>query len=373
MDRELEILIKFGLDPAAARQAVAELKNIKAESVTTGKEAVKAEEVVQQATEKTFTSKRQLKDMVKQLGHEFPILGQLGRLALNPVAAATAGLTAAFYIWHRRVEELKRSLGGIEMPDTAFSQVDKINATADGLARVATEAGKLGRGGSLKKQFEGLVDDIKFVAEMRAILGESTSPSEALRGEAAVKSDLASRLRAGAKTPMSEAREKELMAKEAEVAKKAEEELKKTRERQGAIRDIQGDSGVMGFFRQIPNLWNYMWRYGPTASGAQAMAMEDANAANQQGVINRFGRLQMQSVGRARDRADIATAGSLEAEVAGIKRQVLAVDAKDAMEKAKVAEIGQVSADVVNKLADAYTALRAAQRNVETKVSRDPR
>lgn len=88
-DNLVEILIKFGLDKSKATEAAAQIKDIQTASTEAGNAGVKAEAEVTEATKKTFASKKSLKDMVKELGREFPILGQLGRLALNPIAAAT--------------------------------------------------------------------------------------------------------------------------------------------------------------------------------------------------------------------------------------------------------------------------------------------
>ena len=49
----------------------------------TGEEGKKQEKEVEQATRKTFASKKDLRSILKQLGQEFPILGQIGRLAIN--------------------------------------------------------------------------------------------------------------------------------------------------------------------------------------------------------------------------------------------------------------------------------------------------
>jgi flagellar biosynthesis chaperone FliJ len=94
------------------------------------KEEVAAALASTAASEKAFTSKKQLKDMVKQLGHEFPILGQLGRLALNPIVFATAGITAAFALWHSRMKSLQELFVAFELPDLSPPDPNKINASA---------------------------------------------------------------------------------------------------------------------------------------------------------------------------------------------------------------------------------------------------
>lgn len=90
-------------------------------------------------TDKAFASKKQLKDMVKQLGHEFPILGTLGKLALNPIIAATAAVTVAVVTLVSKTREAVRDMGGFELPDFKEDAVARYERVAAASAKIKTD------------------------------------------------------------------------------------------------------------------------------------------------------------------------------------------------------------------------------------------
>jgi hypothetical protein len=145
-DNQFDILIRFGLSKEKATEAVNELKKIEAQTKITGTEGVKQEAAVTEATKKTFTSKKQLKDMVKQLGQEFPLLGAAGRLAMNPIVAATAAVTASFAIMKNKFDAAVASMGGVQLPDISEDAVKRYERIAEASSKIASNVGNISRG-----------------------------------------------------------------------------------------------------------------------------------------------------------------------------------------------------------------------------------
>jgi len=103
-----------------------------------GQEEVKAAEAAARASEKAFLSKKQWKDAVKGLANEFPVLGHLGMLAINPITAAVALGASAWAIWKYRVDELAESMSRLKLPDLGQQSVSRIHATAEAYERLNT-------------------------------------------------------------------------------------------------------------------------------------------------------------------------------------------------------------------------------------------
>src|SRR5215471_5871368 len=128
--------LKFGVEVDAA-QAKADLKELEKTVIQVSKADVAAAEKATEATNKAFASKHQLKEMVKKLGEEFPILGQVGRLALNPIALAAGGITAAFVIWRKRIDELTDAMTTSRLSDTPLLKTKRIQAAKEEWDRYA--------------------------------------------------------------------------------------------------------------------------------------------------------------------------------------------------------------------------------------------
>ncbi|HEX5218253.1 MAG TPA: hypothetical protein VFZ59_01695 [Verrucomicrobiae bacterium] len=293
-----------------------------------------AHEEVTQATDKNFTSKKQLKDMVKQLGMEFPLLGQLGRLALNPILLTVAAITAGLQLFKLRVDELSRALGGIEMPDVSQSQVDRINAGSDALKRwaeagkdVAAEqeisAGFTSRTTAIERQLGATLKliearknlamseaktpeekaDVETKADAQA--AEAKRSAEDARIEEMIKKqqalrDLAAKKFAEAGGVTGPGKEEGLEAKYQEAAKAAEKELAAARDRLFGIAEHQSMS------RYDPRrLWydnKFSVQYGDSTYG-EAKDMERANMAQQQRIIDQYQRFKENQADRERKRA----------------------------------------------------------------------
>jgi hypothetical protein len=101
----------------------------RAESDLAIAEAEAAKKTVEGDSE-VFASKKQLKEAVKGLREEFPLLAHVAHLAMNPITFVVAGIGAAFAIWKARVDGLVQSLAGVQLPDLSEAQVERVHAMA---------------------------------------------------------------------------------------------------------------------------------------------------------------------------------------------------------------------------------------------------
>lgn len=93
----LEILIKFGLDASAAKRAATEIGNLKSASAGANKE-------LSEGAKRSAASQGELKQILNQLKTEFPILGLLGRAAMNGMVGGTL---LALYAMRQLSEQIK--------------------------------------------------------------------------------------------------------------------------------------------------------------------------------------------------------------------------------------------------------------------------
>src|SRR5689334_20158576 len=100
---------KIGIEisTTGGEQAVGVLNKIGAATAETAKADVAAQAAIVDATDKAFTSKTQLKEIVDQLGKDFPLLGTIGGAALSPIAFASTGIASAFALWNAKLKEVE--------------------------------------------------------------------------------------------------------------------------------------------------------------------------------------------------------------------------------------------------------------------------
>jgi hypothetical protein len=123
-----DIFKQLNQEKSYAAQADKEI----AESVkVVSAEEVKAAQVTKEADEKAFASKTELRHAVHGLRDEFPLLGHVARLAVNPIALAVAGVGAAFAIFRYRVKAATEALTAFELPDLSEKKIGQITAAAE--------------------------------------------------------------------------------------------------------------------------------------------------------------------------------------------------------------------------------------------------
>lgn len=86
------------------------------------------------------TSKIEIRQALRALGMEFPMLSRIARVAMSGVGAAFAGVTAAIGAWAARIRYASEELERMEMPDFQIEQVHQASIAWDGLAKARAAA-----------------------------------------------------------------------------------------------------------------------------------------------------------------------------------------------------------------------------------------
>lgn len=365
-DNIFEILIRYGLDKSKATEAASELKKLRDETTATGKEGVKQEQAVEEATKKTFTSKKQLKDMVKQLGNEFPILGQLGRLALNPIVLATAAVVGGFQLMKLRVDELTRSLGGIQMPDFKQDAVDRLDKYASRLGEIASAAESAKT--KLSQLQQDIDDDAAFWKSLGIDVGTGPAQAKAAAAEAAAKSLYASgaaKQAAGFK-PLSAEDEKRMN----EAAALAAKDISERQSRLGDIDQVAGLGAADP--RRIYYDNRFRLRYG-NVSYDEARGIERSGISSSQGIIDFSANYKNRVALGAAGSADIAEAGSIIGQNVRTRNAIrndaasAFSNAAGAIDPARINEMPGKMIEMFQAMMRLIDAMEASKREVEAR------
>ena len=119
-----------------------------AEKAGEGKEALdKLNKSAQESTEATKKEtaetgeldlkKRELLESIRELTHEYPILGEVARAAFNPLTIAAFGVAEALHIWIERLQTAQNLLGAFELPDFT-THAAGVSAAADAYDKLTT-------------------------------------------------------------------------------------------------------------------------------------------------------------------------------------------------------------------------------------------
>lgn len=124
-DFKINIVTDASQTIAASQQTAAALGGVTAATNQAGQAMVQTAA----STAKATSAKEALKQAAKGIATEFPIVGKVAQLAMNPISAAVAGITAAFSIWNWRMREAENVLAGMRLPDGVI-EVDRITSSA---------------------------------------------------------------------------------------------------------------------------------------------------------------------------------------------------------------------------------------------------
>lgn len=97
--------------------------------------------------------------MLRAVGQEFPVIGQLGRLALNPIVASATLLVGAFAIMRQKINDAADSFA------TAKWDTANINEAAKAWSEMAASAAKWG------ESTDGLAKRLKEISDYLALIG----------------------------------------------------------------------------------------------------------------------------------------------------------------------------------------------------------
>lgn len=324
-DNQLDILIRIITQELGPQKANEVVKKFTEETKKATEETKKATVATQEnttATDRAFTSKKQLKDAVRGLSMEFPILGRLASLALNPISLIVAGIAGAFTIWKRRVDELTISLAGFQMPDVTTDQIARIDAGATALGKFAVEMAKLKDSSKqVKDDLAAVLKQIKFLEDLRKASGQETGTTaaedEALAKEmaaAALEAKAAGKI-AAAGTPGSSEAEAELGGKYKAAAEEAAKAQATARQRLGDIAEMQDSP----WWRKPYDDARFRMRYGNETTYDEARAMEQGNIGSAQTAIDQYRSFREGSVARGIKRGMITSADADVAEAARLR------------------------------------------------------
>ena len=368
--KDFSIKIVTSADLKAAQDSAKALQDVG----TTGKESaatqVAAARDVEVVEKQAFTSKAQLKQAVKGLKEEFPALGHIARMALNPITLIVAGIGSAWAIWTYRVKEMAAVLSGFELPDLSEKRVGQVTAMTKAYSDVAEALRKTIEGyksvdSASKREDERLdrqAERNKKLLESQKNLAlselerkkASLKPGEYEKGKAEIEdfyeglgvknteAQKQDKLRREAQKVDDLERDAQAKLKEAAKIKVGTEEQDRQTEgdlqkqadaakagkvaAQGRLKEIQDfREGVMDWQERAAFTAKYGARYG-TMPGTQAMDLERGNIRSADAVIKKYNDWLNEALNRqlARNRREelVETAGKEKGEAETIKHDL---------------------------------------------------
>lgn len=388
-------------------QAAQADKDIADGVVKVGEADVKAAGESIKATERTLLSKQQLKEGIKGLAIQFPTVAAAARLALNPITLVVGAIAGAFSLFKYRVDELTRSLAGLEMPDLSESQVGRVRQAADAwksyndalqgvlksynsveeasnrtakrldaeleqkkkllaaekgleLSRLEANKGSMSADAYERSKLEiedryarsGLkVDENARQAE----LAEKARKAANLAASAEAKTREAAGIRVG-----DEEREGRVLEKSKAAAEAAEKDMKERRERLGQLADYRG--GEMGFARRQAFGFQYRARYDAIPLN-EAEDLERGGIASDQAIIDNYNA----QLAKRQQRADLRQRRStLQAEAGREMGQAMTINSELPGDVAGFARESAVDRSVANT--ESLTRARGAAVEAQGKV-----
>lgn len=265
--------------------------------------ATKATEV----TTRWTASKNQLRAAFRGLSAEFPALGRIASLALNPITLAVSGIAAAFKIWSDRMREANRVLGGMELPDLMKLPPDRITAAAEAWMMYAEALGKVAeKAASVEENSRKAKAALDAKWELLESLGGGggRAAKDRARQEAAEQARNAANLGLRGRAKLREAGGIGVAAKGDDqailddMAAQAEVARTEISDAEGNLADIQDFKGKPWWkralsFGQMGRLYR---RYGLEAGSASEI--ERRRISGFQPAVDRFNRFRGQMPGR---------------------------------------------------------------------------
>jgi hypothetical protein len=206
---------------------------------------------VNKATAKTISGKQQLSGSLRGLALQFPILGRVAALAMNPISLIVGGLVGAFQLWQKYIRSIEESLSGLKLPDIKQDEIARINDAASAWGKYAEKiASAASKSGQIRADMAAALEAIKLVTQYNKAIGIDTG-STGERAAADVLEDTANammadaarrRARAGRPGGRGEAEVEEALK---ERAMAAAEKIKKERARLGELAETQADDAFI--------------------------------------------------------------------------------------------------------------------------------
>jgi hypothetical protein len=164
MGEQVEILLKTTADQAGTQQTIQGLKNVATEVKASSAAATEDSKNTEELANKTgFLSlkKTELKKLVRELGHEFPIAGMAGRMMMNPIVAGLSLGIMAFGAAKKALDDWNAELDATAAKNAGHDFLPGIEAKKAALEEGATAAAAFGESlnaiGAAEDAFSGKV------------------------------------------------------------------------------------------------------------------------------------------------------------------------------------------------------------------------
>lgn len=320
-DDTLDIYLRIITQEVGQEKADAILKRVREETKESSRATAQATEVTKEntkAVEGQLSSKQQLRGALRGLSSEFPILGRVASMVMNPMTLSVAGILAAFNLWRARVDELAKSLAAVELPQMGQTELGLIEKYSRQMGELADKTDLTREAMSLlKKELE----DISAIEESGKLFGiEPGSEGALARMEARERMAQVMEERGRAMVRAAEGirpDDPKLQADQKAAAEAAQRTISESQQRLGQIADWQ-DSPV---WRRPLDDFRFRMRYGYGTTYDQARAMENERIAQARSTLGQFAAFQAGAQRRAQIRAGgeqgrqlIEQAGALRAE-----------------------------------------------------------
>lgn len=320
-DDTLDIYLRIITQEVGQEKADAILKRVREETKESSRATAQATEVTKEntkAVEKQLSSKQQLQGALRGLSSEFPILGRVASMVLNPMTLATAGLVAAFQIWRSRVDELAKSLAGVELPQMGQTEVNLIEKYARQMGELAEKTDLTREAMRLLKQE---LDDIASIEESGKLFGiEPGSEGALAKMEAREKMAQALEERGSALVQAAagiQPDDPKLQADQKAAADAAAKTMAESQQRLAELAEWQ-DAPT---WRRPYDDFRFRMRYGYGTTYDQARAMEQGRITSAQQVLGQYAAFQTGAQRRAQLRAGAAQGQQMIDQAAALREE----------------------------------------------------
>lgn len=317
--------------------------------------------------EKKFTSLKQVKEGLKGLAFELPIVGNLLRL-LNPYTATVAGIAGATAIWKARTDELAYSLGAVPLPDVSEDYIGRIDRFAEKLKKVADQSTaaitKL-------KEVQATIDaNAEFWKALGVDVGTGPGIAKADAASATAAQLLASgqaKIAAGVGVSPND------LEKAKGLATAAEQDNVSRRGRLGEIGEMQSMHPYDPRRLYYDNKFRLRYGYGTTYD--QAAAIENQAIASNQNTIGFYANLTERASLRSAGNAEVSQAQEILSGNVGARRSIAnqsagqLASAVGAIDPSNLASIGPKFAQMFAAMMDLMKRIEEAQKELKQKQS----
>lgn len=285
----------------AAAEVASAISDLEKTTKTYSQAEVEAVTAAVAGDAKNINSKKLLKESLKGLSLEIPILGRAWAFVSNPITASVAAITGAFTLWNYRVKELTSTFASFELPDLSRLQPKTINEATEAWkgyneALIAVEERTKSIETVSAKTLAHLTRTVALIKQLDQIKGTDNPlvDREGARAAAATK-DAAGRAlvqrgqqkarkAAGIHIAGSDSDSADLTDMKAQAAV-SQEAIETARSRLGDIAEAEGGD----FWSSRWNQFRGLFRYGRHATDFKTQReIEHGNIASAQSVVDRY-------------------------------------------------------------------------------------